>query len=197
MTIALQRAILADAALPLVWFTIPAVVMMLIPTILLEGILLKFWLRLQTWQALKVSLAANAASTLAGVPVATLLSYGATRTLSPWARQIVEREHWQSPLGDIVMAIANSSYISAYVVEAHWLLPAALLIILVPAYLLSWLVEYWVARAMLAKQGAEPTSPSSIPLGSLNRAVRRANFVSYALLFSFIAWALIRSQFHG
>jgi len=39
------------------------------------------------------------------------------------------------------MAILNSVYISAYVayaVEARWLFPAALLTILVPAYLISW-----------------------------------------------------------
>jgi hypothetical protein len=39
------------------------------------------------------------------------------------------------------MAILDSVYISAYVayvVEARWLFPAALLTILVPAYLISW-----------------------------------------------------------
>jgi hypothetical protein len=195
--ITLRPVVLADAALPLIWFTMPAVVIMLIPTVLVEGLLLNFWLPLRIGRALKVSLAANAASTLAGVPISTLLSYGATVAVSPWTRQIVEREHWQSPLGDVVMAIANSSYISAYVADAHWLLPTALLIILVPAYLLSWVVEYWVSKAILARRGAEPGSISSISSGSLNRAVRRANFVSYTLLFAFIAWALIRSQFHG
>jgi Na+/phosphate symporter len=64
-------ALLADAALPLVWFTLPAVILLLIPTVLIEGFLLKFWLRIPTWQALKASLIANAASTIAGVPLAT------------------------------------------------------------------------------------------------------------------------------
>jgi hypothetical protein len=39
------------------------------------------------------------------------------------------------------MAILISVYISAYVVEARWLFPAALLTILVPAYLISWQIE--------------------------------------------------------
>jgi hypothetical protein len=187
----------ADAALPLVWFTFPAVVLMLIPTVLLEGFLLKIWLRIPTGRAFKASLIANAASTIAGVPLARLLSYLATAAVSPWTRELTQKEHWQSPLGDIVMAIANSTYISAYVVEAPWLLPAALLIILVPAYLLSWGIEYWIVKRLIIKQGtanAEPTEPS---LQSINRAVRRANFVSYDILFAATAVMLIRSQFRS
>ncbi len=198
MDIASPQLLLADAALPLVWFTMPAVVLMLIPTVLLEGFLLKFWLRISSRRALKASLIANAASTIAGVPLATLLAYLGTAAVSPWTRQIIQKEHWQSPLGDFVMAIANSSYISAYVVEAPWLLPAALLIILVPAFFLSWLLEYWIVRGMLIKRpAAGVTEPETVSAASINRAVRRANFVSYVLLFILIATVLIRSQFRG
>jgi hypothetical protein len=88
-------------------------------------------------------------------------------------------------MGDVVMAILNSSYISAYVAEAPWIFPAALLIILVPAFLLSWGLEYWIAKKLLlngvyVNSGDESLSPSSI-----RRAVRRVNFVSYILLYSY------------
>ncbi len=191
------RLLLADAALPLVWFTFPAVVLMLVPTVLLEGFLLKIWLRVPAGRALKASLVANAASTITGVPLATLLSYLAAIAVSPWTRTLAQKEHWQSPLGDVVMAIVNSYYISAYVVEAPWLLPAALLIILVPAYLLSWGLEYWIVKRMVAKAASASAVNERLSPSSVNRAVRRANFVSYTLLFVFVAWRLIWSQFRG
>ena len=92
------------------------------------------------------------------------------------------------------MAILNSVYISAYVVEARGLFPAALLTILVPAYLISWQIEYRTVKRMTINdaQGSrsEKTSPAAI-----NRAVRRANFVSYVLLYAIIAVRLVHSQF--
>ncbi|HEX8815905.1 MAG TPA: hypothetical protein VF753_10430 [Terriglobales bacterium] len=192
MNLSLARPWVADAALPLLIFTIPAVILMLIPTVLLEGIILKLSLRLGWMQALKASLIANAASTVAGVPLATLLSYGANMALSPWIRQVVLRgRHWQSPTGDALMALANSAYISAYVGEAPWLLPVALLIILVPAYFISWAVENWIVGAVL-RRGADVIEPAA---DRINCTVRRANFLSYSLLYVLAATILIRSQF--
>jgi hypothetical protein len=189
-------ALLADAALPLIYFTLPAVVLLLIPVILLEGFLLRVWIPTSIVQALKASAISNIASTIAGVPLATLLAYAGAMAVSPWSRKLLEQEHWQSPLGDVVMAIVNSVYISAYVVEAHWLLPAALMIILVPAYLISWWIEYVIVRTLILKNPNHSSSPEKLPSAvAISRAVRRANFVSYALLFGFIAVRLVRSQF--
>lgn len=195
-----SAALLADAALPLVWFTIPAVVLMLVPTVLLEGLLLKAWLHLSIRRALKASFLGNLASTLAGVPLATGLSYLANLALSPWTRQLMQKEHWQSPIGDVLMATANSLYISAYVAEARWLLPAALLIVLIPAFLISWVLEYWIAKAIIIGASSVTLSETdypSVPACELNKAVRRANYVSYSLLFVLIAFLLIHSQFQG
>jgi hypothetical protein len=188
-----MHLLLADAALPLIYFTLPSVILMLIPVILVEGVLLRVWLQTSIWRAMKVSALSNLASTLVGVPLASLLAFLGLWAVSPWSRQLVQRHHWQSPLGDVVMAIVNSVYISAYVGEAHWLLPAALLIILVPAYLISWKVEYWIVKGMTITD--LPASPDSPTPAAINRAVRRANFVSYVLLYAFIAISLVRSQF--
>ncbi len=47
--------LLADAALPLIYFTLPAVVLLLIPVILLEGFLPKIWLPTSIGRALRAS----------------------------------------------------------------------------------------------------------------------------------------------
>ena len=140
---------------------------------------------------LEASLLSNAASTIAGIPLATLLSCLANLALNPWTQHLFQKEHWQSPIGDVLMAIANSYYISAYVAEARWLLPAALLIILVPAFVISWLIEYWIVRWVIGRSDQRSDN------AAVNRAVRRANYVSYALLFIVAATLLIRSQFRG
>jgi hypothetical protein len=58
-----MHVLVADAALPLIYFTLPAVILMVVPVILLEGILLRIWLPTSTWKALKVSAVSNAVST--------------------------------------------------------------------------------------------------------------------------------------
>ena len=188
--------LLADAALPLVVFTLPAVAVSLIPVILLEGFLLKAWIPTSTIRALKASALSNIASAIAGVPLASLLANVASIAASPWIRNLTQQEHWQSPINDVLMALANSVYISAYVGEAPWLLPAALLIILVPAFLISWWIEYLIVRSLLRKNPDHNLPEKEIPsAAAINRAVRRANFVSYVLLFAFIVIWLAQSQF--
>jgi hypothetical protein len=64
---------LADAGVPMIFLTFPAMVMLLLPVILLEGWLLRKWLGLETWEAAKSSTVANIASTLLGVPAAWMV----------------------------------------------------------------------------------------------------------------------------
>jgi hypothetical protein len=92
------------------------------------------------------------------------------------------------------MAILNSVYISAYVayvVEARWLFPAALLTILVPAYLLG---RSNTDRPKKDHQRFTKVSEKASP-AAIKRAVRRANFVNYGLLYAVMAIRLVHSQF--
>ena len=62
--------LLADAGVPMIFLTWPAMVVLLIPVIAIEGFLCKKWLGLRTWQAIKANAASNLTSTIIGVPVA-------------------------------------------------------------------------------------------------------------------------------
>jgi hypothetical protein len=60
--------------------------------------------------------------------------------------------------------------------------------------LISWQIEYRIVKRMTIndaqRSGSEKASPAAI-----NRAVRRANFVSYVLLYAIIPIRLVHSQF--
>src|SRR5580704_6315483 len=61
---------IADAGVPMIVFTLPALLMLLLPVILIEGFLCKKWLGLSTWEAMKSNAVANLASTIVGMPLA-------------------------------------------------------------------------------------------------------------------------------
>jgi hypothetical protein len=187
-----MHVLIADAALPLIYFTLSAVILMLVPVILLEGVLLGIWLPTSTWEALKVSAVSNAISTLASVQLASPPAFSSIWAVSPWTQHPFERALAESAWY-VLMAILNSVYISAYVVEARWLFPAALLTILVPAYLISWQIEYRIVKRMTINDAQRSRSEKASP-AAINRAVRRANFASYGLLYAIIAIRLVHSQ---
>ena len=56
--------------IPMIVVTLPAMVMLLVPVIVIEGLLCKRWLGLTTLQAIKSNAVSNLASTIIGVPVA-------------------------------------------------------------------------------------------------------------------------------
>jgi hypothetical protein len=59
--------LLADAGIPMIFLTLPLMLMLLIPVIAIEGFLCKKWLGLTTWEAMKSNAVSNLASTLIGV----------------------------------------------------------------------------------------------------------------------------------
>jgi len=60
----------ADAGIPMIFLTWPAMVILLVPVILIEGVLCRRWLGLKTSQAIRINAVSNLASTIIGIPVA-------------------------------------------------------------------------------------------------------------------------------
>ncbi len=63
------QLMLADAGIPMILLAFPAMLMLLVPIIVVEGFLCKKWLALTTWDAMKSNAVSNLASTIIGVPV--------------------------------------------------------------------------------------------------------------------------------
>jgi hypothetical protein len=62
--------LLADAGIPMIALTLPLMLMLLIPVIVIEGLLCKKWLGLTNWEAMKSNAVSNLVSTLVGIPLA-------------------------------------------------------------------------------------------------------------------------------
>jgi hypothetical protein len=181
--------LLADAGIPMIFFTLPAMLMLLIPIILLEGFLCKKWLGLTTWEAMKANAVSNLASTIIGVPVAWAVMFG----LEFGAMGLAEKSHaidnWHSPLANLIFLLMGSAWIGSPAA-----IPAATLVLLVPFFFASYGIEYLVIRFMV---GMPDGGPPNLVYPRVRIAVRNANLISYGSMFVATAvWLLLSLPHH-
>jgi hypothetical protein len=175
MTIA-PTAAGADIGVPMLFVTLPAMVIALVPVIWIEAQYGLQRLGLPRRQALGVSTAANVVSTIIGLPLTWLVlvslqmvtgggSAHGLRTLSTKLLAVT----WQSP------------WLIPYDDDLVWMVPAAALCLLVPFFFASVYIEYQVARRMLSTHAR----------AQVRAVVWRANLLSYGLLaVAAIVWLL-------
>jgi hypothetical protein len=164
----------------MLFVTLPAMLVALVPVIWLEAHYSLKRLGLSYRQALGVSAAANAVSTIIGVPLTWLALVGlqlATGGGTGYGIQTFSAKllavTWQAPW---------------LLPEADWMVPAAALSLLVPFFFASVFVEYQVARRMLATHARD----------RVGAAVWRANLLSYGLLAGIaIGWLILELRAHA
>jgi hypothetical protein len=167
---------IADAGVPMIVFTLPALLMLLLPVILIEGFLCKKWLGLSTWEAMKSNAVANLASTIVGMPLAwgimLAVELGGEEVLMH--TPVLENSH--SPILYLAYFLLSAPWIYG---EPAWTIPAAVLVLLIPFFFASYAVEYRVIRSMLVEPAGNPSNQTRV---QVRTAVRNANLVTYAIL---------------
>jgi hypothetical protein len=164
----------ADMGVPMIFITLPGMMVALLPIIVVETLVLAKRLALPSRTILKAAAASNAISTLIGIPVAWLMlvvlqigtgggkAYGISTPVTKFMAVT-----WQAP------------WLIPYESDLDWMVPAASFALLLPFFLASLSVELRVNRWML------PDAERS----SLRAATWDANLVSYVLLaVSIAAW---------
>ena len=168
----------ANIGVPMIFVTLPTMVIALLPIIILEALLALPTLKLPYRKLLKCFSIANLVSTFVGIPVAWFLLVvlqmvtgggGAHGLSSPVARLLAVT--WQAP------------WLIPYESDLVWMIPAATLVLLVPFFFASWWVEYLVAKRVL------PDADKIV----LRRSLRNVNFLSYSGLAFYI---VIRMYFN-
>jgi hypothetical protein len=176
--------LLADVGLPMIFVQWPLALVGLVPVIVIEAFIIRRSLAVPTGRAFAAATKANLISTLAGVPLAwlmTLLVGGITVVPVIFA---ADKWHWNmpSPLFEVFSFVFGVAWIFPPDGKA-WLIPLAAALLLVPTYFISVWIERPLYRRSL--QGADAVC--------LDSAVRRANMFSYIMLFlvalAFCAWA--------
>jgi len=172
--------LLADAGIPMIALTLPLMLMLLIPVIVVEGLLCKKWLGLTMAEAMKSNAASNLASTIIGAPVAWAIMLGVEFAASCIADRSNAIQNWHSPLAEVIWFFLGSAWIGPPSEKNLWVIPAATLVLLVPFFLASYGIEYLVVSYMV---GMPEGGPPNLAYCRIRIAVRNANLVTYGAMF--------------
>ena len=151
----------------MLFVTFPAMLLALVPVVLVESYVLIRQLALSGGTAIKISAIANVASTVVGMPVAWFVL-----VIMQLASGGGAAFKMDSTLAKLLAVTWQAPWLIPHRSDIQWMVPAATLTLLVPFFFVSWLIEYQVAKRMVA-------SPAPSRLSS---AVRNANLGSYGLL---------------
>lgn len=147
------------------WIVAPATWVLIIPIIILEAWIAVRWLKLKWGKAFLISIAANIASTLVGIPFTYVVIGGAAYALFGATAGI-------PLLGDITMWMLQPFVFFPF--WKTWVLPLALIGLLIPSFFVTYWIEKFVARGLLrAKSDAKEVA---------KRWSLYANAASYALM---------------
>jgi len=154
----------ADIGLPMIFITVPNMLLAIIPVIGLESYILLKKLKLTPKRSLLTSTVVNVASTFIGIPVAWFILA---------LLQIVTgggRAYGMNTLTQKILSVTwQAPWLIPYESSYYWMVPAALCFLLIPFFFISWLIEYILAKRIL----------SDISSQEVKKAVFTANLASY------------------
>jgi hypothetical protein len=162
-------AALANAGVPMIAIVYPGMGIMLLPVIALEVVVLRRRLGSPLRRTAIMVTVSNLVSTVVGVPltwaalVAGQAVTGGGGSAGP---------PFDTVAGKVLAVTWQAPWMMPYESDMYWMVPVAALVLLVPFFFVSWLIEYQVSRLFM--RGTERAA--------LRHAVLVANLVSYALL---------------
>jgi len=163
--------VLANAGLPMIMVAMPVMLYALLPIVLIEAYVLRRSLHVSTGRSLVYAAVSNLVSTLVGIPLTWLIlvafqlltggggAYG-IQTLP----QKILAVTWQAP------------WLIPYEGSMKWMVPSAMLVLLIPFFFASWFCEYWTIR-LLGGIMVEAVSNKEI-----KKACLYANAVTYGAI---------------
>jgi hypothetical protein len=166
--------------------------LLLIPVVVIEAFLCKKWLGLSTRDAVRSNAIANLTSTLIGIPVAWAIMFGLEIGAGGLVSKTPAIADSKSPIAQVIMFVLSSAWIGG--AEGHeWIIPCAVLVLLVPFFFASYGVEYLVIKQML---GMPEGNPSNLTSRRIRVAVRNSNLVTYAIMATATVVLLIITLLH-
>jgi hypothetical protein len=159
---------LANAGVPMIAIVYPGMGIALLPVIILEVMVLRRLLDTAPGRTAVTVTVSNLVSTVLGVP----LTWVALVLLQALTGGGGAGPSFDTLLGKILAVTWQAPWMMPYEADMYWMMPVAALVLLVPFFFVSWLIEYHVSRLILR----------TIDRVELRRAVLKANLVSYALL---------------
>jgi hypothetical protein len=169
----------ANMGVPVIAASLPGMLLLLAPVVLLEAAVYCRALQIRYRQSLRPVLEANVTSTLLGIPLAWALHFMVQSVLTSGG-----------PAGDldtfaqkIYAVTVHGAWLGPYYEYPDWMLPAALMVGMVPAFFMTVLIESRVMRRLFPQTTRR----------TVHRSVWQANLVSYALLLASLVYGVLRA----
>jgi hypothetical protein len=183
LVLGLPSVAYANAGLPMLALVLPAGVLSLPLVVVIEGSILHRRLGITRVRAMKLSAVANAVSTLAGVPAAWAVLVGVELLAGSAVWRIVigdavrrPPEFWQELL---IVILSAPWLVPIHEEPTPWVVPVAMLVLLIPFFFASYFVEMAVVRSALVDLDAV----------RIRDAMWQANAVTYTLFaLTTLAW---------
>ncbi len=167
----------ADAGVPMLVLIWPAFWLLLAPIVLVEASVASRQLGLPRKSALAASLAANAVSTLAGVPV----TWGILAALEMVVTGGGSAFGLSTLYTRVFAVTAQAPWLIPYEHDLYWMIPTAAAVLLVPFFFMSVFVEGLVMRRFFKGDR-----------DSVKRWSRNANAITYAgMMVITVGWAIV------
>ncbi len=187
----------ADAGIPMIFITMPAMVMALIPIVAIEALLIQRRVHYKNWPVIRATALANIVSTVLGVPLtwgALFLCEIAAGFLVTWLP--TPHMNWNSPIAQVISVFISAPWIAPSDETGTWAVPLAALVLLVPFFFVSVWSERLVMEHMLPVTSSDVSQPGELSESRLRIAVRDANLLSYGGLFLLTCFWMIWELFH-
>jgi hypothetical protein len=167
--------ILANVGVPMIFIQLPLMLYALVPVIILEALLIRRWLTLSFRDAFVGVTKANVFSTLVGVPLAWLAMLALEFAVMLPLGLAADKWEWKldGPVWQLLGFLFSVAWLAPVSGRLHWMVPAAVALLLVPCFFLSVVLE---RRSCMRTW-------STMDPARVRRSVFAANLASYGLLF--------------
>jgi hypothetical protein len=171
----------ADVGLPMIFLGFPFMLLAFVPVCLIEMLVFSRRMKVPFIKLGKPVVVANLVSTLVGYPLSWLLLL-ALELLTTRGKAFGLASLWSK----VIAVVFQSAWLVPYENDLRWMVPAAGIVGLVPAFFLS----IWIESKVLNRFSTPPTT-------FLPSDVRQANLQSYALLllilFIYLGYEILRA----
>jgi hypothetical protein len=158
----------ANAGVPMIGIVYPGMGILLIPVIVLEVAVLRRRLGVPLRRTAVMVTVSNLVSTVVGVP----LTWAALVGLQAVTGGGAAGPSFDTLVGKLLAVTWQAPWMLPYEADLYWMVPVATLVLLVPFFFVSWLIEYHVSRPFMRE----------VDHAELRLSVLAANLMSYALL---------------
>jgi len=171
----------ADAGIPMLALAWPGMMIALIPIIIVEAIVSNRIMKIDRKAIIIATSIANAVSTAVGVPLTWIVLV--VIQISTGGGGIVY--DFDTAIGKLLSVTWQAPWLLPFESDLYWMIPAAMLVLLIPFFFASWAIEFWTGLLVLRKR--------DIDRRKYRKAIFWANACSYCLLALLVAGDLAHS----